>query len=489
MRNFLVSHSSASLTHEPFNFTHHFFTMKLPLLFPLLLPFLTSLVGCAPNISNENASPQPNILILMADEHVWDTMGAAGHPVVRTPHLDRLAARGARFNSAYATYPACVAARMSLLTGKYPTQTGVRNNGDNCDAIGPGFAAFFATQDYPTMVSGKMHFIGEDQFHGFQYRPIGDYNHSGWWTADEEGNRQPFDWQQADTDVKNMEDRRPDSARPYTGPLEKSLTWNITGRGLPWLDREEPWLAMFSYLQPHWPWQPPQIYWDRYQGKGDLPRVRYRDISADLRSGIKQPSTDDWDSLTDEEIRRTRAAYYAMITFVDDQIGRILDELERLGTLDNTLIVYTSDHGEMLGERDTWLKGNYFDPATRIPLLISYPPVIPAGTVIDTPVDLADVFPTLAALAGFEPPAEVSGENLVPLMQGRPGECNDWAASGYGETGMIRQENFKLIFPAPGKGPWLFNLATDPDELINLATDPAYAEKLSAMTQLFQEAW
>jgi choline-sulfatase len=447
------------------------------------------LAGCSAPSEGDVVTQRPNVLVLMADEHVWNAFGAAGHPVVKTPHLDRLAARGARFSSAYATWPACVAARMSMLTGKYPDEIGVRGNNDNCDDIGPGFASFFSEQGYPTMVSGKMHFRGEDQFHGFSYRPIGDYDHSGWYVSDTGGKRQPFDWQQADTDVDNMEDRRPDSARPYTGFEEKSLTWNITQRGLPWLDRKAPYLAMFSYLQPHWPWQPPQKYWDLYEGKGDLPRVPYEQVPAELRAGISRPTTDDWDDLTDEEIRRTRAAYYAMITYVDDEIGRILDELERLGTLDNTIIVYTSDHGEMLGERGTWLKGNYFDPATRIPLLISYPPVIPAGTVIDTPVDLTDIFPTLVDLAGFTPPSHLAGESLLPLMHGDSEACNDWAVSGYGKEGMIRLGNYKLIIPTAGAEPWLFNLVEDPDEIHNLATDPAYAKKVAFLTGLFYSAW
>lgn len=445
--------------------------------------------GCSAG-KEDLANPQsPNVLVLMADELVWDAFGAAGHPVVKTPHLDRLAARGARFTSAYATWPACVAARMSMLTGKYPDEIGVRGNNDNCDAIGPGFADYFSEQGYPTMVSGKMHFLGEDQFHGFDYRPIGDYNHSGWYVSDTQGNRQPFDWQQADTDVDNMNDRRPDSARPYIGSVEKSLTWNITQRGLPWLDRKTPFLAMFSYLQPHWPWQPPQQYWDQYEGKGDLPRVRYEDVPEELRTGISRPSTDDWDALSENEIRQTRAAYYAMITFVDDEIGKILNELERLGKLDSTIIVFTSDHGEMLGERGTWLKGNYFDPATRIPLLIAYPPVIPAGTVIDTPVDLTDIFPTLTDLAGMTPPSHVSGESLVPLIQGDFEACNDWATSGYGTAGMIRQGTYKLIIPYPDADPWLFDLEKDPDELHNLATDPAQAKNVALLTDLFHSVW
>jgi choline-sulfatase len=469
----------------------HYFCLRMNKLLLCLLPIspLLGLIACADQSANQATAQRPNVLVLMADEHVWYAFGAAGHPIVKTPNLDRLASRGARFTSAYATWPACVAARMSMLTGKYPSEIGVRGNGDNCDEIGPGFATFFSEQGYPTMVSGKMHFRGVDQYHGFAYRPIGDYDHSGWYVSDAAGNRHPFDWQQADTDVHNMADRRPDSARPYTGSTEKSLTWNITERGLSWLDRDSPYLAMFSYLQPHWPWQPPQHYWEQYQGQGDLPRVSYDAVPAELRRGISRPSVDDWDALNDEEIRRTRAAYFAMITYVDDQIGRILDELERLGTLDNTIIVYTSDHGEMLGERGTWLKGNYFDPATRIPLLISYPPAIPAGTVIDTPVDLADVFPTLANLSGFAPPSDVSGESLVPLMQGNPEGCNDWAASGYGDVGMIRQDAFKLIIPSPDAGPWLFNLVEDPDELNNLADNPVYAEKVSTLNQLFHAAW
>ncbi|MCB1123186.1 MAG: sulfatase-like hydrolase/transferase, partial [Verrucomicrobiae bacterium] len=147
--------------------------MKLPLPCLSLILTLLGVAGCGPTSSKNGSPDHPNVLILMADEHVWDAMGVAGHPVVETPNLDRLAARGARFTSAYATWPACVAARMSMLTGKYPNTIGVRNNGDNCDKIGPGFADFFAGKGYPTMVSGKMHFIGNDQHHGFEYRPIG----------------------------------------------------------------------------------------------------------------------------------------------------------------------------------------------------------------------------------------------------------------------------------------------------------------------------
>ena len=130
----------------------------------VLLMLLIGLSGCSPDTVSETRQDKPNVLILMADEHVWDAFGAAGHPIVQTPNLDRLAARGARFTAAYASWPACVAARMSLLTGKYPTEIGVRGNNDNCDAIGSTYATFFSDHGYPTMVSGKMHFIGEDQW-------------------------------------------------------------------------------------------------------------------------------------------------------------------------------------------------------------------------------------------------------------------------------------------------------------------------------------
>jgi choline-sulfatase len=441
--------------------------------------------GCG----QQSRQSQPNVLFLMADNHTAWYLGAAGHPIVRTPNLDRLAARGAWFSQAYTSYPVCTPARMSMLTGKYPAEIGIGNNSQSTNNIGLTIGDFFKNQGYATMVSGKMHFRGTDQHHGYDSRPIYDFDHSGWFTDGVEGTHVPFDWLTADSDIDNMHNRRPDSAKPYSGRLDKMLSYQITRRGLPALESNEPFLVMFSYLKPHWPWQPPTEFWDIYAGKGDLPAVGY-DMPMDWRDYPLSPrTTDDWDQLTDEELRTARAAYYALISYMDDQLGVVLDKLEAEGKLDNTIIIYTSDHGEMAGERGVWNKHNYFEASVRIPLIISWPEKIPAGIEIDETVSLIDIFPTLADLAGYQIPEGLTGQSLVPLMQGNAENLRGYAAAGFGSKRMLRQGRLKLILNDKYHSPVLFDLQADPNELKNLAHDPTYWEALQDMTDIVTGLW
>lgn len=439
---------------------------------------------------------RPNILFILTDQHHPRVAGFAGDPVVQTPNLDRLAARSVQFDTAICSSPCCTPSRMSLLTGKDIHHCSAWNNHWVIFPEHVTWPAHFASHGYRTCLVGKMHFGGADQMQGFQHRPYGDLRHGLGHQPD------PIDLFPA-----------------YHGPTkvgvtdipESLLQENITTREtLAYLlehhDREPaaPWFCCASYSRPHSPYTAPGRYLRRYRGKVepiDLPddfKQRLDPYSRRIYDG--EPGRD----LTPEESVRAREAYYACVDFVDDCIGELLDGLEKAGVLENTIVIYSSDHGDMIGQHGLWGKCVPYDGSIGVPLLISGPEaagVRPGHHRVQHPISLMDLFPTTCRLAGIDVPEGLDGVDYSAVLAepDAPNPPRDAAPSTYIPYAVraagawrlpddqpacamrtIRERDWKYV-ELEGAGPLLFDMKSDPREATNLADRPDQAHRCARM--------
>lgn len=434
---------------------------------------------------------RPNVLILMSDEHRADFAGFAGHPGVRTPHLDALAEDAAVFERCYAPSPICVPSRQAMAAGLHPHRLGVEVMG--VDESPPGtmtFARLFSQHGYLTVAAGKLHYMGEDQMQGWRRR-VG---------ADQEV------WPQflagADADAYAGVPRPTDHKWSMVTEIERSgvgdnpLTWEDEyavrgalhvlhrhfvdahyGRAVP----DAPLLLLVSLNEPHYPYATPDA--ERFahhlatvepfvdQEVFDHPFLGGRFVA---RAGIE---------VTAEAARRATAAYCAMIETMDARHGRVLDALRAAGQdLDDWIVVYTSDHGEMLGEHGVWEKQKFFEASARVPLLIRAPGRLPAGRVAAN-VSLVDLFATLAELAGLPVPDGLDSRSLVGLVT-RGADAAGWddeALSQFDRTHlMIKRGPLKYQWYGDSATEVLFDLDADPTEAADLSGEPRYADALAA---------
>jgi choline-sulfatase len=423
---------------------------------------------------------RPNILILMADQLTPAALSAYGNTVTRTPHLDRLAAQGVVFESAYCNSPLCAPSRYSLLTGQLPSQHG---GYDNAAALAPDavtYAHVLRHAGYRTILAGKMHFIGADQLHGFEERLSTDiYPADFTWTPDWRHPALRPSWYHnmgsvidagpcVRTNQLDFDDEVVNAARQKLFDLARDA------------DRR-PFCLTVSLTHPHDPYAIAREYWDLYRDDEiDAPRVPYPPAGEDAHSRRLRGVIDIERTPVDAgQVRAARHAYYGAISYVDEQVGRLLRVLEQTGQAGNTVIVFTSDHGDMLGERGLWYKMSFFEPASRVPLIVHAPQRFGAHRVAAS-VSLADVLPTLLDLAhdGRLPddhPLDLAGHSLLPHLARRGG--HDEAAGEYLAEGalapivMLRQGGYKFVH-SPADPDQLYHLPSDPLELRNLASEP-----------------
>jgi choline-sulfatase len=399
---------------------------------------------------------RPNILLLLSDEHSPLELGCMGGRLVRTPNLDALAARGATFDATYCQSPMCVPSRLSFLTGKYCWRIGAWSNAEPVPSGETSIMRFLGWHGYRTASIGKMHFLGEDQFWGFQYRPYGDFF---------------GDSHQADP-LKGAPRHTMLPVGPSEIPEELLQETIVTQLGLEFLERHEeqqPFFLALSYNHPHFPVCPPERLWKlHYPDAGDLP-----DFGPGFPDSLHPwmqfhrhfYSVDRW---TEEDFRRFRAGYRACVHLVDEHVGRVLAALDQHGLRENTVVIYTSDHGDMNGEHGMMRKGNFYDPSVRVPLIISRPGTLPEGRRVPDIAELTDLFPTIAELAGLPAPHDLDGHSLVPLLQ---------TGDGGGRKGYAISESYTHGVPGPMRmirlGDWKYNLYLDAKpSLFNLREDP-----------------
>jgi len=448
----------------------------------------------------------------MTDEHNPHFAGCYGHSIVQTPNIDSLARRGVRFQNAYCNSPLCVPSRMSLITGKHAHKVRAWLNSSPLSSDELTIPRFFATQGYLTASAGKMHFVGPDQYHGFERRPFGDVRpeRGAGKTRSDAATRGSGEKRKVKPLDEDIYDAGPADNAP-SDQFDRRVTeetlrflreWMSGVYDRPAQDERRPFFFWASWKRPHYPFTPPYAYWNRYDpATVDLP-PRPPDPLNPLADC--PPRLANWrrfrglEDLTEAQTRRARAAYYALITAVDDQIGQVLAELADLGLENDTIVVYLADHGEMAGEHGLWFKSVFFDAATKVPLILRFPGRLPTDQVVEHPVQLVDLFPTLASLAGLAEavPAGLDGADLVPLATGRPDSdlasrdvfCEFYAQGVPSPQRMIRSGRWKYNYYEGELGE-LYDLQVDPHEFHNLVGAPHHQSLVRELEARLLATW
>ena len=421
----------------------------------------------------------PNILVIQADQLTPSVLPTYGHPLVKTPHLDKLAADGVVFESAYCNFPLCVPSRASMMAGRFAHNISSWDNAMEMPASVPTLAHYLRNLGYHTVLSGKMHFVGPDQLHGFTERVTTDiYPANFAWTPNWiVGERyrptgiNPAAIVDAGVCVRSLQ-------IDYDEEVEHATVQQI--HDLARFHKDKPFLLWASFTHPHSPYVTPQKYWDLYDHDDiDMPKVPPIPVDEldEMSRWLYYAHAQDLLDIEEKHVRNARHAYFGMTSYIDDKVGRILQTLEECGLLDNTMIVFTSDHGEMLGERGKWFKQYFYESSVRVPLIIAMPGTIKPGRVSEH-TSLVDLLPTFMDLAtGGKPPEPVSpldGDSLIGLLSGGDDGWNNTVISEYTGEGviapcrMIRRGKYKYIY-THGHPPLLYNTDDDPLELANLA--------------------
>ncbi len=440
---------------------------------------------------------KPNIVLIMADQLAAQALSLYGNSVAKTPNLERLAARGTVFTNGYSNNPLCVPSRASMLSGLRTPAIGVFDNGNDLPSSIPTMAHYLRHLGYWTELCGKMHFIGPDQLHGFNERTVTDvYPANYQWVADWEAGPA---FVPSGTALNGVVEAGPclrTMQEDYDNEVEHAAIQSLYDRA-----REPdrlPFFQVVSFTSPHTPFTVSYDYWDRYEDHEiDMPAVGalafgdldYHSKALFFAHGRHRHR------VTEDHVRAARRAYYGMISYIDDKIGRLLDTLDKTGLADNTAIFFVSDHGEMLGERGMWFKQAFWEWSAHVPFIASVPGY-PAGGRCDGVVSLVDLLPTFLELGGRLPAGNPAfdGNSLLDLMGGRSDGWPDVAICDYLAIGpcvpcrMVRKGRHKYIH-THGHPPLLFDLVNDPHELNDIAADPAYAEIVSALHDHAMTGW
>ena len=434
----------------------------------------------------------PDVLVIVTDQHRYDCLGITGNRQVHTPALDRLAREGVLVEQAFCPFPLCAPSRASLLTGLYPYQHTAWDNQATLPPGIPTFPAAFRDAGYMTTAVGKMHLTPTYADVGFRRMILAEQDGPG--RHDDDYHRYLRErglWDENDL-MDQVEEFRRAAPREYyetCGAIVSNLseehhstTW-IGDRAVDeisrWRQEEHPQLLLASFIKPHHPFDPPRPWAEMYDPEdmeilpGWLPELREVDAA---RGPGYFPNAE----LTDAQIRRATAYYYATISQIDHQVERILEALRKTGRYDNTIVLFTSDHGEFLGFHHLLLKHNYlYEPLVRVPMIWKVPEGgavgrenAGAGSTMRNPVSLVDVAPTLCDLAGV--PWEGGGGAGAETIFTAPRRRYVYAEST--DEYMIRSERYKLLYLADSAARQLFDLERDPLELHNRYDDPAYTE-------------
>lgn len=434
---------------------------------------------------------RPNILFIMADQLAASALAAYGHKLVKTPHIDRLAARGTVFENAYSPNPICASSRFAMMSGQRSSRIGAFDNAAELPASVPTFAHYLRSLGYHTCLSGKMHFVGPDQLHGFEDRVTTDIYPSDFgWTADWERQIEPYAPSQ-------MSMRGIVESGLCVRSLQMDYDDDVAHQAVQWLydhardharrPEGNPFLLVASFTHPHNPFTISREYWDLYDHAAiEMPSVPF--IPFEMRDPWSQRYykliRQDEHVVTDAHVRSARRAYYGMVSYVDAKVGLLIDTLRQTGALENTVIVFTADHGEMLGERGMWYKFNPYEQSIKVPLIISAPGA-KAGHRVSANCSLVDLLPTLLDLATEgKPPAlvdAIDGRSLGQWLNGSDGSWNnevlvEFTSEGVHAPAFILRRGAHKYVHCEGDPGMLFDLQSDPSELRNLCADPASAK-------------
>ncbi|SON58114.1 Choline-sulfatase [Hartmannibacter diazotrophicus] len=425
---------------------------------------------------------RPNILILMVDQLNGTLFPDGPAPFLKTPHLRALAERSVRFRNSYTASPLCAPGRASFMSGLLPSRTKVYDNAAEFASDIPTYAHHLRRAGYRTILSGKMHFVGPDQLHGLEERLTTDiYPADFGWTPDYTHPGERIDWW-----YHNLGSVTGAGVAEITNQLEydDEVAYHAGARlyDLARGKDERPWCLTVSFTHPHDPYVARRRFFDLYDDcealDPDVAPIAYDDLDPHSKRLWHASNCGSFD-ITPEMVRRSRQAYFANISYLDDKIGGLIDILRTTRMLDDTIIVFTSDHGDMLGERGMWFKMSFFEGACRVPIMIAAPGL--GAGLNETPVSTLDLLPTLVELAGLDPASVArwtNGESLVPLANGgtRGPVAMEYAAEGtVAPMVALRDRRWKYI-RCEADPAMLFDLATDPHERENLAGRPEHRE-------------
>ena len=437
---------------------------------------------------------KPNILIIMVDQLNGTFFPDGPADWLHAPNLKKLATRSTRFKNAYTASPLCAPGRAAFMSGQLPSATGVYDNAAEFASSIPTYAHHLRRAGYQTCLSGKMHFVGPDQLHGFEERMTTDiYPPDFGWTPDYRKPGERIDWW-----YHNMGSVTGAGVAEITNQLEydDEVAYHATrkiydyGRGLD----KRPWCMTVSFTHPHDPYVARKKYWDLYEDcEHLLPEVPAMDYEEHDAHSKRIFDANDWRSfdITEEDIRRSRRAYFANISYLDDKVGEVLEALE--STRQEATILFVSDHGDMLGERGLWFKMSFLEGSARVPMMIAAPQM-EAG-LVETPVSNIDVCPTLCDLAGVsmvEVMPWTTGESLVTLGQGgtrkSPVAMEYAAEASYSPLVCLRHGRWKYTNCALDPEQ-LFDMEADPHEHNNLVETVEHAEVLERFRMMAGERW
>lgn len=439
---------------------------------------------------------RPNVLFLISDD-LNNSIGCYGHPKVETPNIDRLAQRGVRFENAYCQFPLCGPSRNSMLTGLYPNTTGILANSQIFRQTIPSHHSLpqsFRLEGYFAGRIGKL-------YHYNVPKSIGTNGHDDPGSWELELNPAGCDCLEEEPHIFSLKPGQFGGTLSwYASPRsDKYHTDGLLAADAEWVlkrcarQKDRPFFLAVGFYRPHTPYVSPKPYFDRYPEK-EMPVVRgikadQEDMPAAALGSYKREQ----DKLTDDLRRQCVQAYYASTTFMDAQVGLVLDALDRLGLADNTIVVFTSDHGYHLGEHGLWQKRSLFEESARVPLIIAAPTMSVKGGVADTPVGLIDLYPTLAELCNVKAPGNLQGQSLAPILKDPRAKGRGWAitqvsrGAGKGQRYYgysLRTPRWRYTEWAQGdKGCELYDHDADPRELTNLMGDPSHADTVSRLSK------
>jgi len=437
----------------------------------------------------------PNILLIMTDEHAPMYSGAYGHPLVKTPYMDQLATEGVTFDNAYCNSPLCLPSRMSFMTGRYINQIRAYDNACPLASDTVTWAHMLRAVGYDVVLSGKQHFCGPDQLHGFRMQLARDL-HAELWTKNGVL-RGTADWSKGTPAAKE-----PWGGVAAAGPgttLEIEVDNLVEERAVDFLRDpargEQPWALNASFIAPHFPLVVPERFFDLYPpDQIDMPEIPPGHLENQHPVHRRMRSMFGAIDFPEEQVRRARAGYYGLITYLDEKIGRLLHVLEETGQRDNTVVVHFSDHGEMNGEHGMWRKSSFYEASSRVPLQVVWPGKIAAGQRLGEVVSLVDLVATLVDITDAPRVSPLDGHSLLGLMQGQREGWKDEAFCEYlahgvaRPTAMLRKGRYKLNYSL-GDPPELYDIEADPNELNDLAHDEAHASVLTNLQERLLSQW
>lgn len=442
----------------------------------------------------------PNILFIIDDQHRSDFLGASGADWIKTPNLDKLAKEGARFSNAYCALPSCTPARTSILTGLKPWNHGMLGYMDTISQYyNQTMPQFFSEMGHQTIVVGKNHFGPPRNSNGYLTSKLEE----GWYSSRKDGfdcdYQSWFDREAPDKDMNatglGYTDHR---GIPFKYEDKLHATHWTAERAIEFLQQSEdeaPWFLKLSFQRPHPPFDPPKRWFDYYMSV-DIPKPKVGDWAKEKYKGkfstLKKTPSASSGIFPDDDIKTSRAAYAASISFVDEQLGRVIDELKKTGQYENTFILFVSDHGDMMGDQYMWRKCRAYEPSSNVPMIIRWPQMhgfnFGRGQVRDELIELRDIFPTFADACSFTIPKPIDGKSMLNILK----EKKDWRKTLCLEHSKVYEPDnawvaitdarHKYIFFTLTGEEQLFDLEKDPDELTNIV-------KLESSKEVYQNLY